>query len=130
MQVVLRTDALCRNFGGLPAVRDVSLEIREKEVHAIIGPNGAGKTTLLNLLSGELMPSSGSMFFQDRDVTGWTPDRLARIGIGRSFQHSSVFADLSAFENIRLAAQARLKSSMRFFRPAERYDDVQRRTHE
>jgi branched-chain amino acid transport system ATP-binding protein len=124
---LLRIEQLCKNFGSLMAVRDVSLAIREGEVHAIIGPNGAGKTTLLNVLSGELLPTSGSLFFADRDVTGWTPDRLARVGLGRSFQQSSIFEDLTTFENVRVAAQVRLPTSMRFFLPARRYREVTQR---
>jgi branched-chain amino acid transport system ATP-binding protein len=121
---ILRTDALSKHFGGLPAVDNVSLEVRVGEVHAIIGPNGAGKTTLLNLLSGEILPSAGRIFFKGRDVTGDTPDALSRAGLGRSFQHSSLFDGFSAYENVRLAAQSRLPSSMRFLRRAESFADV------
>jgi branched-chain amino acid transport system ATP-binding protein len=128
--VLLRTQALCKSFGSLKAVDDVSLEIREGEIHAIIGPNGAGKTTLLNMLSGELLPTSGSLFLAERNVTGWTADRIARAGVGRSFQQSSTFEDMSAFENVRLAAQSRLPSSMRFFKPAERYGEIKARALE
>ena len=124
---LLRTERLCKTFGSLMAVRDISLAIRQGEIHAIIGPNGAGKTTLLNVLSGELLPTSGSQFFADRDVTGWTPDRLARVGLGRSFQHSSIFEDLTTFENVRVAAQARLPTSMRFIRPARSYQEITQR---
>ena len=101
-----------------------SLEVRQGEFVGIIGPNGAGKTTFLNLLSGELPPSAGKLHFQDAEVTHWSPDRRARAGMGRSFQHSSVFEDLPTFENARLAAQTRLASSFRFIHPASRYDAV------
>lgn len=124
MTVLLRTEALSKAFGNLAAVRNVSLEFNAGEIHAVIGPNGAGKTTFLNLLSGELEPSAGSLYFGGADITHWSPDRRARAGMGRSFQHSSVFEDLSTFENARLAAQTRLPSSFRFFRPARRYDLV------
>jgi branched-chain amino acid transport system ATP-binding protein len=124
---LLRSERLCKNFGSLMAVRNVSLAINESEIHAIIGPNGAGKTTLLNVLSGELLPTSGLLIFADREVTGWTPDRLARGGLGRSFQHSSIFEDLTTFENVRLAAQVRLPSSMRFIRSARRYQEITQR---
>jgi branched-chain amino acid transport system ATP-binding protein len=129
-QVLLRTERLCKSFGSLLAVKEVSLDIRAGEIHAIIGPNGAGKTTLLNVMSGELLPTSGSLFLEDQDVTGWTPDRLARAGLGRSFQHFSTFENLSAFENVRLAAQVRLATSMRFFKPADRYADVNARARD
>jgi branched-chain amino acid transport system ATP-binding protein len=124
MRVLMQTKALSKSFGRLAAVRDITLEFFEGEVHAIIGPNGAGKTTFLNMLSGELPPSSGSLYFDGCDVTGWSPDRLARAGIGRSFQHSSVFEDLSVHENIRLAAQTQFPKSFGCFLPAESYADV------
>jgi branched-chain amino acid transport system ATP-binding protein len=129
-RVLLRAERLCKSYGSLRAVDDVSLDIREGEVHAIIGPNGAGKTTLLNVLSGELLPTSGSLVLEGRDVTGWTPDRLARAGLGRSFQHSSIFENLSIFENVRLAAQLALATSMHFFKPASRYGHVNSRARE
>ncbi len=114
----LRTTGLTRRFGGLVAVREISLECRRGQVHAVIGPNGAGKSTLINLLSGDLAPSSGRVFLGDRDVTGFAPPRLSRLGIGRSYQRTNVFLPFTAFENCRLAAQSRLASSMRFLRPA------------
>jgi len=115
---VLRTRDLTRRFGGLVAVRNVSVECRTGEVHAVIGPNGAGKTTLINMLSGDLHPSSGSVFLGGYDVTGFPPYRISRLGVGRSYQKTNVFLPFTAFENCRLAAQSRLPSSMRFFRPA------------
>jgi len=115
---VLRTEALSRRFGGLAAVSEVAIELRHGEVHALIGPNGAGKTTLINLLSGNFAPSSGSIRFDGREIAGLAADRVARLGIARSYQRTTVFRDFSAFENCRLAAQARLPSSMRFIRPA------------
>jgi branched-chain amino acid transport system ATP-binding protein len=126
-RVLLRAERLSKSFGSLMAVNDVSLDIREGEIHAIIGPNGAGKTTLLNVISGELLPTSGSLVLEGRDVTGWTPDRLARAGLGRSFQHSSIFENLSMFENVRLAAQLQLATSMHFFKPASRYVNINAR---
>jgi len=121
---VLRTQNLSRNFGGLAAVREVSIECRRREVHAVIGPNGAGKTTLINMLSGELRPSSGTVVLRGRDVTGFPSHRMSKLGVGRSFQRTNVFLPFTAFENCRLAAQSRLKSSMRFFRPAAANRDV------
>jgi branched-chain amino acid transport system ATP-binding protein len=114
----LATVRLTRYFGGLAAVNEVSLECRMRQIHAVIGPNGAGKTTLINLLSGDLAPSSGLVTLNGRDITGLGSHQIARLGVGRSFQKTNVFLPFSAFENCRLAAQARLASSMRFFRPA------------
>ena len=118
---VLTVTGLSRSFGGLAAVEDVSLDLVCGEVHAVIGPNGAGKTTLINLLSGELRPSAGTMFYEGRDIAGLSPDRIARLGIARSYQRTNIFAESSAFENCRLAAQAQLSSSLRFIRPARSY---------
>ena len=109
---------LTRFFGGLAAVSEVSLDLHPGEVHAVIGPNGAGKTTLVNLLSGELPPSAGSVRHDGREIAGLSPHRIAQLGIARSFQRTNIFREFSAFENCRLAAQSRLKSSLRFFRPA------------
>jgi branched-chain amino acid transport system ATP-binding protein len=121
---VLRVTGLSKRFGGLAAVRDVSLEVRTGEPHAVIGPNGAGKTTLVNLLSGELAPSAGSILYDGREIAGLPPDRIARLGIGRSYQKTNIFPDFTVFENCRLAAQSRLRSSLRFFRPASSYRAV------
>ena len=116
--VVLRTQGLTRHFGGLVAVRHVSLECRMGEVHAVIGPNGAGKTTLINLLSGDLLPSAGKVVLGATDITGLASHRISKLGVGRSYQKTNVFLPFTAFDNCRLAAQSRLASSMRFFRPA------------
>ena len=121
---LLRTEGLRRQFGGLAAVKGVSLECHAGEVHAVIGPNGAGKTTLINLLSGDLAPSAGSIELLGRDVTGLPAHRIAQLGVGRSYQRTNIFMSFTAFENCRLAAQSRLPTSMKFLRPAERYREV------
>ena len=121
---LLRTEGLRRQFGGLAAVKSVSLECHPGEVHAVIGPNGAGKTTLINLLSGDLAPSAGSIEILGRDVTGLSSHRISQLGVGRSYQRTNVFMSFTAFENCRLAAQSRLASSMRFVRPAAGYAAV------
>lgn len=115
---ILVAEGLSRYFGGLAAVNDVSIELNDDEIHAVIGPNGAGKSTLINLLSGHMAPSAGSIRYQGSDIAGLRADRIARLGIGRSFQRINVFPEFSIFENCRLGAQASLPSSMRFFRPA------------
>jgi branched-chain amino acid transport system ATP-binding protein len=122
----LRTEGLSRFFGGLAAVADVSLACAAGEVHAVIGPNGAGKSTLINMLSGDLAPSGGRIELFGEDITGLSPERVSQRGVGRSYQKTNVFLGFSAFENCRLAAQSRLPSSMRFFRRAERYEQVNR----
>lgn len=108
MTAVLEARGLARHFGGLVAVRDVSLALTAGELHAVIGPNGAGKSTFLNLLSGELAPTAGRLLLDGADVTGWPAWRLARAGVGRTFQRSDVLRELTVLENVRLAAQARL----------------------
>jgi branched-chain amino acid transport system ATP-binding protein len=123
-EALLETRGLSKQFGGLVAVNDVTLAFNAGEVHAVIGPNGAGKTTFLNLLSGEMRPSVGSVWFKGRPITGLSPDRVARLGIGRSFQRTNVFMELSCFENCWIAAQSRLPTSLRFFRPAARRRDI------
>lgn len=121
---ILTTDRLVKRFGGLPAVNDVTIEFRSGEIHAVIGPNGAGKTTFLNLLTGELDPTSGRIYFKGRDVTRMSPDQLSRAGMGRTFQHSSIFEEFTVHENVRLAAQSRLPTSMRFLHSAETLNEV------
>ncbi len=109
---LLATDTVTRRFGGLTAVREVSIQLRRGEVHALLGPNGAGKSTLINLLSGDLPVSSGRVFLLGRDVTRLGADRRSRAGVGRSYQKTNVFPEFTAFENCRLAAQSRLQRSL------------------
>ena len=103
---VLVTHNLTRRFGGLVAVRDISIALHPGELHAVIGPNGAGKTTLVNMLSGEIAPSAGRIELAGEDVGGSPAWRMTRAGIGRSFQRTNIFAALPVLENVRLAAQA------------------------
>ena len=105
-KVILEARHLRKEFGGLVAVADVSGKIRAQTLHSIIGPNGAGKTTLFNLLSGTLPPTRGQVFFKGQDITGLPPYRIAHLGIGRSFQITNIFPNLTVLENIRLAAQS------------------------
>lgn len=104
--VLLAAADVTRRFGGLTAVNGVSLGLARGQVHAVIGTNGAGKSTLINILSGELAPSSGHVMLGGRDITAWRQPERARAGLGRSYQRSTLFPELSVFENCRLAAQA------------------------
>ena len=115
---ILTTDNLGLDIGGATIVAGVSLEVAEGEFLGIIGPNGAGKTSLFNLLSGLLRPTSGSVTLRGRDVTNAPPHTCAGAGLGRTFQLSSVFPRLSAFENARLAAEASLGGTLRIWRRA------------
>jgi branched-chain amino acid transport system ATP-binding protein len=98
--VILETDRLSVSFGGIHAVNDVDLRLREGEIIGLIGPNGAGKTTIFDLLSGFLTPTRGSVRFLGQDVTAWSPDRRARAGLGRSFQDARIFPSLTVAENL------------------------------
>src|SRR5512144_3433208 len=117
-EVVLRTEALSRRFGGLAAGRDVVRALERGKVHAVLGPNGAGKTTLINLLSGDLAVSGGRILYKDEDITHTGPDRRSRLGIGRSYQKTNIFPGFSAFERCRLAAQSRAPHPARIFTDA------------
>ncbi|MBL8707491.1 MAG: ABC transporter ATP-binding protein [Rhodospirillales bacterium] len=120
---VLETAGLSRLFGGLAAVQDVALSVVPGEVHAVVGPNGAGKTTLINLLSGDLRPSSGTVRYQGEDITGWPAYRVARAGIGRSYQKTNIFREFTAFENCWLASKAKL-GRLPLFRPARAFRET------
>ncbi|GAB4576046.1 MAG: ABC transporter ATP-binding protein [Anaerolineae bacterium] len=113
---ILRTIGLRKEFGGLVAVDDVSLSVQAGTLHAIIGPNGAGKTTLFNLLSGNLRPTRGQVFFKGEDITPLPLHRRAHLGIGRSFQITNIFPNLTVLENVRLAAQAVSRDNFKFWR--------------
>ncbi len=104
--IILETHNLTRYFGGLAAVDDVSIQIERNTLHAIIGPNGAGKTTLFNLISGVLKPTSGNVVYKGQDLIKLPVHRMIHMGLGRSFQITNIFPNLSAFENVRLAAQS------------------------
>ena len=125
-EAVLRTERLCKHFGGLAAVNEVSLEFFGDQIHAVIGPNGAGKTTLTSLLSGDLRCSSGCIYLDGKDIAGLSADRISQRGVGRSYQKTNIFLPFTVFENCRIAAQSRLPSSMRFIRPALAYREVMR----
>ena len=127
-KAILATDQLVKNFGAIHAVNSVNVEFLAGQVHAIIGPNGAGKTTLINLLSGDMLPTSGAIRFKGQDITRAPADRVSQLGIGRSYQKTNIFPRFTCAENCWLGAQSRLSSSMRFLRPAARYEEVRART--
>jgi len=103
---VLSVRNLRKSFGGLVVTNNVTLDLAAGERHALIGPNGAGKTSLVHQLSGQLSPDSGSITLAGRPIHGLPPERICRLGMGRSFQRNTLFTDLTALENIRLAAQS------------------------
>jgi branched-chain amino acid transport system ATP-binding protein len=116
---ILATRNLGLDIGGATIVADVSLEVAEGELLGIIGPNGAGKTSLFNLLSGLYRATAGTIELAGQDVTRRPPFRRTRLGLGRTFQVSSVFPLLSVHENARLAAEAALGGTMRIWRRAD-----------
>jgi branched-chain amino acid transport system ATP-binding protein len=104
-RAVLRTDGVTKRFGGLTAVDDVDIEIHSGEIVGLIGPNGAGKSTLFNCITGTLTPDEGRVYLQGEDVTDWPEHKIARAGLGRMFQETRIFGDMTVRENLLLAAQ-------------------------
>jgi branched-chain amino acid transport system ATP-binding protein len=127
--VLLRATGVTRRFGGLVAVRDVSLTLARGAVHAVIGTNGAGKSTLVNVLSGELPASSGRVELLGHDVTHWSQPRRARAGLGRSYQRTTIFPRFTVLENCRLAAQAQHQRPIALWSRADRCDTALQRAH-
>lgn len=100
---MLEISGLSKSFGGFRAVSDVSLNVATRQIAAVIGPNGAGKSTLFNLITGHLRPTSGTVRLNGRDITGAPPYRICGMGIGRSFQRTNIFSQLTVFENLQAA---------------------------
>ena len=105
--LLLRAHKITKKFGGLTAVNEVSVDLRLGEIHAVIGPNGAGKSTLANLLTGDLPATSGHVALNGQDITGWTPEKISRHGLGRSYQKTNIFKTFTVWDNVRLSAQSR-----------------------
>ena len=125
---ILETERLTKSFGALAAVSGVSLAIEAGTLHSIIGPNGAGKTTLFNLLTGSLPPSSGTIVFDGRDITGTPAHRIPHLGLARSFQRTNVFPAFSLLDNVWVAAFACGPSwGGLAWRRADRYPEVRAR---
>jgi branched-chain amino acid transport system ATP-binding protein len=127
---VLELQQVGRRYGELRAVDGVTLAVDAGARHAVIGPNGAGKSTLFHLISGTVRPTSGRVRFAGKDVTRWGPHRRTRLGIGRTFQHSSLFDGLPARENVAIAAQRELGHSHNLVVPTGRFADVAARSEE
>ena len=127
---ILETKELYHDFGGLEVLFGVNLQVKKGERHAVIGPNGAGKTTLFNVITGTYQPRRGQVFFQGKDVTGSRPHEMARLGMGRSFQITSTFNRLTAFQNIRLAILSKRGIRFHLFRKVDKMLDVTRETDE
>ncbi|HWL55567.1 MAG TPA: branched-chain amino acid ABC transporter ATP-binding protein/permease [Paracoccus sp. (in: a-proteobacteria)] len=121
---VLKATDIVKSFGAFKAVDGVSIDVRDRSLHALIGPNGAGKTTAFNLLTGMLTPNSGSVTLAGHQVAGLPADRIAEMGMGRSFQITSLFPDLSVQENVRLALQAGDPARMNPWLRADRIERI------
>ncbi len=117
-QPILQITDLCKRFGGVLATDHVTLDVLPGEVHALIGPNGAGKTTLISQLSGLLKPDSGRIEFKGKNLTGKPAHKFAGAGLARSFQITSLFADMTLLQNVALAVQAHAGHSFSFWRNA------------
>ncbi|MET0312738.1 MAG: ABC transporter ATP-binding protein [Burkholderiaceae bacterium] len=126
-EVLLSAKSLVKRFGGLAAVNDVSVDLARNRIHAVIGPNGAGKSTLTNLLSGDLPATSGTVALAGKEVSGATPEKISRLGLGRSYQKTNIFLPFTVWDNVRLAAQSRTPHPARWLRDAKKFGDVNTR---
>jgi branched-chain amino acid transport system ATP-binding protein len=117
---ILEIRGISKSFGALKATENVNLDLYPGEIHALIGPNGAGKSTLINQIAGTLRPDSGTIRFLGQEINDLKVPERARMGLGRSFQVSSLAPDFSALRNVMLAVQSVQGSSFRFFKPVMR----------
>jgi branched-chain amino acid transport system ATP-binding protein len=127
---VLTATGLAKNFGGIRAVQQADITLKDRTLHALIGPNGAGKTTAFNLICGMFSPDAGTVRLLGHDITGQTPETITRAGIGRSFQITNLFPALSVEENVRLAVQARSPGRFNAWRAASSLTKVNGETAE
>ncbi len=132
--VIIKIDHLSLSFGGVKALDDVSTEIRDKEILAIIGPNGAGKTALLNCINGFYKPQKGAIYYEGKKITRMRPDKLAKMGIARTFQNIELYTGLSTQDNIMAARHVLMKQNFvtgaLYFGPAHREEIEHRCTVE
>jgi len=127
---VLAVRNLTKRFGSLVAVRDISLTVDAGELRAVIGPNGAGKTTFFNLVSGFLAPSTGSILFDGRDITGMPAYQRVGLGMARTFQITEIFPELTVFENIRIVTEVAAGYRLRPWLNRAEAADLRRRIEE
>lgn len=121
---ILSIRGLRKSFGQTEIIRGVELDLRAGERRALIGPNGAGKSTLFHLISGKLRPSAGEITLDGQRIEGWSPERVNRRGLARSFQITNIFPKLSVFENVRIAVMQRRGLQYNFWRPIERMASI------
>ncbi|MBM4446704.1 MAG: ABC transporter ATP-binding protein [Chloroflexi bacterium] len=132
--VKMRIENLCLSFGGVRALVDVSLDVRDKEILAIIGPNGAGKTCILNCINGFYKPQEGEIYYEGRKITRLRPDKIAKMGIARTFQNIELYSGLSTLDNLMAARHVLMKqstlSSALYFGPAHKEEIEHRKAVE
>lgn len=109
---LLRASHISKAFGGVQALKDISITLHRGEIYGLIGPNGAGKTTLFNCLTGLYVPDSGQFVFDDQPLVSNAPDKTVRQGIARTFQNIRLFANMTALENVMVGRHARLRSNI------------------
>ena len=107
---ILTASKVTKRFGGLEALREIDLEVRERSIHSVIGPNGAGKTTFFNCVTGFYRVDGGEIYLGDRLLNGFSPDRIARFGIARTYQNIRLFRNMTALENILVGQHTHLRS--------------------
>lgn len=112
MSYIIRIENASKHYGGLKAVDNVNFDIEEGKVYGIIGPNGAGKTTLFNMIVGVVPVTKGKIYFYNKEITGMQPDKIAKQGIGRTFQNIKLFNNLSVLENVKMGFHTKLKTNL------------------
>lgn len=125
--VILETRGLTKEFNGFTAVDSVDLQVHKGHIHALIGPNGAGKSTVFNLLTHFLPATRGQVLYQGQVIGKLAPNKIARLGLVRSFQISAVFGQMSVLENVRVALQRQLGTSLHFWKAAHSLDHLNQR---
>ena len=109
---VLEARKVTKRFGGLQALSNIDLEVKEQSIHSVIGPNGAGKTTFFNCVTGFYIPEEGTILLKGRNITGLSPDRVTRLGVSRTYQNIRLFKNMTAVENILVGMHPHLKSGL------------------
>jgi branched-chain amino acid transport system ATP-binding protein len=117
---VLSVEGLSKSFGGVDAVVDLSFTLKQGELLALIGPNGAGKTTCFNMINGQLKPDSGRVHLLNKDITGWSPRKIWRQGVGRTFQITATYSSMTVVENVQMALIAKHRKTLSLFGKANR----------
>ncbi|MFO8058002.1 MAG: ABC transporter ATP-binding protein [bacterium] len=109
---ILRTESLCRSFGGVTALSNIDLQVGSDEVLGLIGPNGAGKTTFFNVISGLMRADAGAIHFKGENITGFAPHRINKAGISRTFQNVRIFNDMTVLENVMLGRHGKTRAGL------------------